>query len=147
FLIKEWERGRAQRRGGGQAPVPLDASTAETRFSVEPADHSTPEAMFEKRWAIAVLEQTMKALEEGYRQRNKAELFEELKGFLPGAHATESRAELAAKRNISVNAVDVAVHRLRQHFGTLLREQVAQTVSSEAEVDEEIRYLMSVVGR
>ena len=147
FLVKEWERGRAQRRGGGRSPVPLDASTAETRFSMEPADHSTPEAMFEKRWALAVLEQTMKALQDEYRERNRAEGFEELKGFLPGGQGSESRVEVAAKRNISVNAVDVAVHRLRQRFGTLLREQVAQTVSSESEIDEEIRYLMSVLGR
>ena len=103
--------------------------------------------MFEKRWALAVLEQTMKAVENEYREKNKAELFEDLKGFLPGGRGSESRAELAAKRNMSVNAVDVALHRLRQRFGALLREQVAQTVSSEAEVDEEIRYLKSVLGR
>jgi len=147
FLVKEWERGQAQRRGGGQSPVPLDAVKAETRFSLEPADHSNPEVMFEKQWALAALEQTMNAVENEYREKNKAELFEDLKGFLPGGRGSESRVELAAKRNMSVNAVDVAVHRLRQRFGALLREQVAQTVSSEPEVDEEIRYLMSVLGR
>ena len=76
----------------------------------------------------------------------KSELFEELKGFLPGGYAGDSRAELAAKRGVSVGAIDVAIHRLRQRFGALLREQVAQTVSSEAEVEEEIRYLISVMG-
>lgn len=146
FLIKEWERGRARRRGGGQSPIPLDSGTAETRLSLEPADPCTPEAMFEKRWALAVLEQTMKALEVEYREKNKGGLFEELKGFLPGGQGSESRAELAARRGISANALDVAVHRLRQRFGILLRHQVAQTVSSEPEVDQEIRYLMSVLG-
>ena len=146
FLVNEWEHAHAQRRGGGQVPIALDGGEAETRWSLEPADHSTPEALFEKRWAYAVLEQTMKALEAEYAAKNKADVFEELKGFLPGGQGPSSRAELAAMRGISVGAVDVAVHRLRQRFGVVLREQVAQTVSSDAEVDEEIRYLMTVLG-
>jgi RNA polymerase sigma-70 factor (ECF subfamily) len=147
FLVNEWERAHAQRRGGGQAPIPLDYGEGETRLSLEPADPATPEALFEKRWAFAVLEQTMKALGAEYAARNRAEAFEDLKGFLPGGQGSESRADLAARRGISTGAVDVAVHRLRQRFGALLREQVAQTVSSEDEVDEEIQYLMTVLGR
>ncbi|PWU20464.1 MAG: RNA polymerase subunit sigma-24 [Verrucomicrobia bacterium] len=146
FLVNEWERAHAQRRGGGQTPVPLDSGEGETRMSLEPADQLTPEGLFERRWAFAVLEQTMKALQGEYAAKNKSELFDDLKGFLPGGQGTESRADLAAKRGISTGAVDVAVHRLRQRFGTLLREQVAQTVSSEGEVDEEIRDLMTVLG-
>jgi RNA polymerase sigma-70 factor (ECF subfamily) len=147
FLANEWERARAQRRGGGQSPVPLDYGEGETRLSLEPADQVTPEALFEKRWAFAVLEHTMKALQEEYAAKGKSDVFEELSGFLPGGRGSESRAELAAKRGVSAGAVDVAVHRLRQRFGALLREQVAHTVASESEVDEEIRYLMSVLGR
>jgi len=147
FLANEWERAHAQRRGGGQALIPLDGGEAETRWSLEPADNSTPDVLFEKRWACAVLEQTMKALEAEYAAKNKAEAFEDFRGFLPGGLGDESRMDLATKRGISVGAIDVAVHRLRQRFGVLLREQVAQTVSSESEVDEEIRYLMSVLGR
>jgi DNA-directed RNA polymerase specialized sigma24 family protein len=145
FLANEWERAHAQRRGGGLSPVPLATSEAETRFSLEPADQVTPEALFEKRWALTVLEQTMKALQEEYAAKGRAEAFAELSGFLPGGQGNESRAEVAARRGISAGAVDVAVHRLRQRFGALLREHVAQTVSSEDEVDEEIRYLMSVL--
>jgi RNA polymerase sigma-70 factor (ECF subfamily) len=147
FLVNEWEYAHAQKRGGGQQPIPLDGSEAETRFSMEPADPSTPEMLFEKRWALAVLDQTMKALRDEYAAKNRAEAFEELRAFLPGGDGSESRAELAARRGISVGAVDVAVHRLRQRFGALLREQVVRTVSSEAEVDEEIHYLMAVLGR
>jgi RNA polymerase sigma-70 factor (ECF subfamily) len=147
FLINEWERAHAQRRGGGQVLVPLDIGEGETRLSLEPADKSTPDALFEKRWAYAVLEQTMKALAADYAAKNKADAFEELRGFLPGGQGSESRAELAARRGISAGAVDVAVHRLRQRFGALLRAQVAQTVASENEVDEEIHYLMSVLGK
>lgn len=147
FLINERERAQAKRRGGGQALIPLDAGEAETRFSLEPVEHSTPETLFEKRWALAVLEQTIQALAAEYAAKNKNETFKDLKEFLPGGHGGASRAELAAKHGISVGAVDVAVHRLRQRFGVLLRDQVARTVSSQAEVDEEIRYLMSVLGK
>ncbi len=146
FLTNEWERARAQRRGGGHSPVSLASTEAETRFSLEPADQVTPEALFGKRWAFAVLEHPMKALRSEYAAKGKAESFDELSGFLPSGQGNESRAEVAARRGISVGAVDVAVHRLRQRFGALLREHVAQTVSSEDQVDEEIRYLMSVLG-
>jgi RNA polymerase sigma-70 factor (ECF subfamily) len=147
FLVNEWERARAQRRGGGQALVPLDTGEGETRLLREPADHATPEALFEKRWAFAVLEQTMSALQAEYAAKKKADDFEAMKGFLPGGQGRESRAEFAARRGMSAGAVDVAIHRLRQRFGVLLREQVMRTVSSENEVDEEISYLMSVLGR
>ena len=147
FLANERERANAQRRGGGQATIPLEIEEAETRYLLEPPDKVTPEVLFEKRWAFTVLEQTMKALETEYAAKEKSDVFEELRGFLPGGHGNDSRAELASKRGISIGAIDVSVHRLRQRFGALLRQQVAQTVSSESEVDEEIRYLMSVLGR
>ena len=146
FLANEHERAHAQRRGGGQSLVPLDAGDAETRYSLEPVDSRTPEAVFERRWAFAVLERTMTELRREYAVGDKRALFEELQGFLPGGQGSVSRAELAAKRGVSVGAIDVAVHRLRQRFGALLREQVAQTVSSEAEVEEEIHHLISVLS-
>ena len=119
---------------------------AETRYSLEPANQVTPEVLFEQRWAFTVLGRTLEELRQEYARGEKAELFEELQGFLPGGEGRASRAELAAKRGVSAGAIDVAVHRLRQRFGALLREQVAQTVSSEAEVEGEIRYLISVLG-
>jgi RNA polymerase sigma factor (sigma-70 family) len=146
FLGNERERAQAQRRGGGRPLVPLDSSDAETRYTLEPADNRTPEAVFERRWAFAVLEQTMAELQREHAAGEKRDLFEALQGFLPGGQGSVSKTELAAKRGISVGAIDVAVHRLRQRFGALLREQVAQTVSSEAEVEEEIRHLISVLS-
>ena len=104
------------------------------------------QALFEQRWACSVLEGTMARLQHEYAQRQKAQWFEEMKAFLPGSSDNPSRPQLAAKHRISVGALDVAIHRLRQRFGTLLREQVAQTVSASEEVDEEIRYLISVLG-
>jgi RNA polymerase sigma-70 factor (ECF subfamily) len=145
FLANERERANAQRRGGNQPLVSLDGVDAETRYSLEPADQRTPDAVFDRRWGFAILERTVQSLRQEYSTGEKQELFDELRGFLPGGQATVSRAELAAKRGVSVGAIDVAVHRLRQRFGVLLREQVAQTVSSKAEVEEEIRYLKSVL--
>src|SRR6266581_1756946 len=146
FLANERERSQAQRRGGGHSVISLDSAEAETRYSVEPVDKLTPEAVFERRWAFAVLERTMADLRREHSTTDKRQQFEDLQGFLPSGQGNVSRAELAAKRGVSVGAIDVAVHRLRQRFGALLREQVAQTVSSEAEVEEEIRYLISVIG-
>src|SRR6266568_7527295 len=146
FLMNERERAQAQRRGGGHAPVQLEGGDADTRYSLEPADNRTPEAMFERRWAFTVLEQTMAALRREHSTAEKRDLFEALEGFLPGGQGSVSRAELAAKRGISAGAIDVAVHRLRQRFGALLREQVRRTVSSEAEVEAEIHYLISALG-
>ena len=146
FLANERERARAQRRGGGQPMVSLDGADAESRYALEPADQLTPEKIFERRWAFAVLEQTMAELRQEFSTPEQRQTFEDLQGFLPGGHGALSRKELATKRAVSVGAIDVAVHRLRQRFGALLRQQVAQTVSSESEVEEEILYLISVLG-
>jgi RNA polymerase sigma factor (sigma-70 family) len=146
FLANERERAQAQRRGGGRVPMPLDGGDSETRYALEPADPLTPEAIFERRWAFAVVEQTMNALRREYASPEKRELFQALQGFLPGGQGDASKAQLADKRGVSIGAIDVAIHRLRQRFGSLLREQVARTVSSGADVQEEIRYLISVIG-
>jgi len=146
FLANERDRARSQRRGGGCPAIPLEGGTAETRYSLEPADEVTPEVLFDRHWAFAVLERTLEALRQEYAARDKGVAFEDLEGFLPRGRGSASRVELAAKHGINVNAVDVAIHRLRQRFGALLRQQVAETVSSDEEVDDEIRYLISVLG-
>jgi DNA-directed RNA polymerase specialized sigma24 family protein len=146
FLANERERGRAQRRGGGCVLLPLDTGDADGRYLLEPADHLTPEAMFERRWAFTVLERTMTELRREWSTGQKGQPWEELEGFLPGGRPSASRAELAARRGVSPGAIDVAIHRLRRRFGALLREQVAQTVSSAAEIEEELLHLISVLG-
>ena len=146
FLANERDASCAQRRGGGQSAVRLGSGEAETHYLLEPADSRTPEAVFERRWAFAVLDQAMSLLRREYSAAEKGDQFEELQGFLPNGRGNLSRADLAAKRGVTVGAVDVAIHRLRQRFGVLLREQVARTVSSEAEVEDELRYLISAVG-
>ena len=146
FLANQRERARAQRRGGGRVLLPLDPGEAETKYLLEQADHLTPEATFDRRWAFAVLERTLTELRREHANGRKPLQLEELEGFLPCGQGSVSRADLAAKRGVSIGAIDVAIHRLRQRFGALLRQQVAQTVSSEAEIEEEIRYLSSVLG-
>jgi DNA-directed RNA polymerase specialized sigma24 family protein len=146
FLANQRERSRAQRRGGGNALVPLELGDAETRYTLEPVDSQTPELTFERRWAFALIEHTVAELKREYARENKGELFEQLQGFLPGGGESATRTELAVQRGVTVGAIDVAIHRLRQRFGVLLREQVARTVSSETEVEEELRHLISVLG-
>lgn len=147
FLLNERKRAGAQRRGGGQPVVPLDGATAEEQYLREAADPLTPELLFERQWAFTLLEQALRHLHQDYARRGQSKLFEALRGFLPGAGAGLSRAEAAARCGLSLGALDVAVHRLRQRFGATLREDVARTVSSVSEVEEEIRHLISVLGR
>jgi len=146
FLANERDKVLAQRRGGGQNPIPLERQDAETRYLFEPADPLTPDMVFERRWVYQMLERTLEALHHEYARTNRLDWFEDLQGFLPGGKEVATRAELAQKRGVGANAIDVAVHRLRQRFGALLRKMVAETVASDAEVDDEIRHLMSVLS-
>ncbi len=146
YLANERERAQAQRRGGGQLPIPLEMNDAETRYVFERADEQTPDVIYERRWAFAVIEQALERLRSEYTSSKKQTLFEDLQGFLPGGNGSESRSELAAKRGVTVGAINVAVHRLRHRFGALLREQVAQTVDSNAEIEEELRHLIKVLA-
>ncbi len=146
FLANQRERAQAQRRGGGRQVIPLEAGSGETQYSLEPADNLTPEVLFERRWAMTVLEHAHKRLQQEYIQRQQGELFEALQGFLPGGRGGDSRPEAAAKQGMSAGALDVAIHRLRQRFGGCLREEVRQTVSSPDEAEEEIHYLIEVLG-
>lgn len=131
---------------GGRPLVSLAGAEAETRYALEPADHRTPELEFERRRAFAVLARTLTAVRREYAAVEKLDLFEALQGFLPGGQGSVSRAELAAKRGVSLGAIDVAIHRLRHRCGALLRAQVSPTVSSAAEAEEEIRHLKAVIG-
>ncbi len=146
FLSDERKKARAQKRGGGQELLSLEAQSAEDRYRLEPATDLTPEMIFERRWALAVMEQTVERLRREYVVAGRAELFEELKHFQPGEEAVRSYAEVAARLDLTESAVKSAIYRLRQRHGDLLREEIAQTVATPGEVDEEIRYLIAVMG-
>lgn len=146
FLANERDKALAQRRGGGRAPIPLEREDAETRYVVEPLDTMTPDILFERRWVFELLERTIETLRDEHAQTNRLDWFEDLQGFLPGGKEVISRAEMAQKRRVSPNAIDVAIHRLRQRFGLILRQKVAETVAAESEVDGEIRHLMTILS-
>jgi RNA polymerase sigma-70 factor (ECF subfamily) len=146
FLSDEWDKARAQKRGGGATPVPLQFDTAETRFGHEPADNVTPEQTYERRWALALLEEVLRQLRQAYEQEGRLELFTALHPCVVGERAAQPYAELAAKLGVSEGTVKSAVHRLRQRYRELLRKEIAQTVAEPGEVDDELRHLFAVVG-
>jgi RNA polymerase sigma factor (sigma-70 family) len=147
FLAKEWEKAKTLKRGGQVRFVPLLSGTAETRYSQELADTSTPEQIFEKQWALAVLAEVLNRLRAEYTRDGKASLFEALEPCLIGKRETHPYAALAARLRISEAAVKMAVHRLRERYREYLKEEIGQSVVSPAEVDEELRHLFRVLAR
>ena len=144
FLINEWEYEHAAKRGGKQSIVSLDEERAEGCYRQDVADHRTPEKLFDQNWAMTLLKRAERELLEEYAGRGQGVLFHHLKVFLSGDRAPVSHADAGAALNMSEGAVKVAVHRMRQRYRECLREQIAHTVSSPAEVNEEIRQLLSV---
>jgi RNA polymerase sigma factor (sigma-70 family) len=146
FLANERDRAGAQKRGGGRPPLPLEIENAEGRYSLEPADPETPEKIFERRWALTLLDKVLSRLRDEYHRAGKGALFDLLKDLLTAGKAGEPYARLGAELGMSEGAVKVAVHRLRRRFGELLREEIAQTVADPQDVDDEIRYLFAALG-
>lgn len=146
FLSDEWDKARAQKRGGGAVTLPLEFDTAETRFSHEPADHSTPEQNFERRWALTLLENVLVRLRTEFEREGQADLFAQLSPTLIGERTAQPYAQLARQLGASEGTVKAAVHRLRQRYRNLLRAEIAATVASPGEVDEELRHLFTVLG-
>jgi RNA polymerase sigma factor (sigma-70 family) len=146
FLANEWDKARAQKRGGGMTPLPLEFNAAETRYVREPADSVTPEQHFERRWALTLLETVVDRLRAEYEQDGKASLFAALNPCLVGDRTSQPYEELARMLGLTEGAVKSAVHRLRQRYRQLLRDEIAQTVAGPAEVDEELNHLIAVLG-
>jgi len=138
-------KARAQKRGGGKV-ISLDLQSAETRLGEIPVENFTPEKAFEHRWAITLLEQVYQRLAGEYRAQDKAAVFNTLRVTLAGKSDAAPYAELARQLDMSVGAVKVAVHRLRQRYRALLREIIADTVSSPDEVEDELRYLFRTLA-
>jgi RNA polymerase sigma-70 factor (ECF subfamily) len=140
FLANEWDRERAHKRGGGVPKVSLDAATAEERLRLEPVDRLTPEAIFERQWAATLLARALERLRQEHAAGGSADRFERLKPFLTGDGEV---AALARELGLAPASVRVAVHRLRQRFGAVLRDEVAQTVADAGDVDDEIRWMLA----
>ncbi len=145
FLADEWAKLQAQKRGGGRAPVFLDAQTAEARYRLEPADLMDAEKLFERRWATALLDRVLQRLEEEFSRAGRKPDFDQLRGFLLGEKGPVTYAEIAAASQTTEGAVKVTVHRLRHRYRELFREEVAHTVEEPSEVDDEMRHLFSVL--
>jgi RNA polymerase sigma-70 factor (ECF subfamily) len=146
FLAKEWRRSQTQKRGGKFSFVSIDDHTAEQPFLQVPASNLSPEQLFEQQWAITLLEQAVAKLREEFLTAGKQTLFDELKIFLTGEKHAISYAELAAKLGMTEAALKMAVSRMRQRYGELLRAEIANTVSNPAEVEEELQALFKALS-
>jgi RNA polymerase sigma factor (sigma-70 family) len=144
FLAKARRRELAVKRGEGRALVPLDELLARERADLEPADHLTADRIFERRWALTLLEQVLTRLETEYRTGGNAKLFDCLKEFLSDEEH-RSQAEAAAELGMTENALKQAFHRLRLRYRQLLRDEIAQTVAVPGDVEDELRHFISVL--
>ena len=145
FVSDEQDRNRAQKRGGG-ALLTLEFSSGEERYQREPAHDETPERIFERRWALSVLDRVVENLRSEFVQHGRSEHFERLKVFLLG-QSDAPYAALAREINTSEGALKVAIHRLRKRYRELFRQEIADTVADPAEVESELRYLAAVLAR
>ena len=143
FVADEEDRRRARKRGGGQL-VPLEVSSGEERYQREPGHEETPERIYERRWALSVLDRVVEKLRDEFVQHGRPEHFARLKVFLLG-QADAPYAALAHEMNTSEGALKVAVHRLRKRYRELFRQEIADTVADPAEVESELRYLAAAL--
>jgi RNA polymerase sigma-70 factor (ECF subfamily) len=141
FLHNERTRARSQKRGGGRAPLTLDFDSKDSRQPLEPAHRWSAERLYERQWAITLLDNVLARLQAEYEAAGKAALFQRLKSVLAAESASAPHADIAAELAMSPGAVKVAAHRLRRRYRELLRDEVGQTVADEQDIDEEVRSL------
>lgn len=145
YLSDEWDRERAQKRGKGRV-ISLDASMAEERMTLDPADGLTPEKLFERKWAMTLLESAVESVQREYELAGHGRMFMALRFSIVGEKAAESNSTLSITLGLSEASVRVAVHRLRRRFRQLLRDEIGKTVATKPEVDDEIRHLFRALA-
>lgn len=145
FVAKERDKAAALKRGGGRRVLPIDFDDGETRYQREPSHDWTAERIFERRWALTLLDRTLAALRKEHEQSGKLPLFEALKIFLTGEAGTPPLRHMALELGMTEGAVKVAVHRLREKYRQKLRDEIAQTVATPADVDDELRQLLAAL--
>jgi RNA polymerase sigma-70 factor (ECF subfamily) len=143
FLANEWDRANRQKRGGGVAPLSLDWQDADARYQIEPVDTLSPDKLYDRTWAVTLLERVLARLRDENAADDKARLFQQLKGFLMVGAGAIPYGEAAARLNLTEGAVRVAVHRLRRRYRELLREEIGQTLSDAAQIEDEMKTLFS----
>lgn len=146
YLANEWDRTNTLKRGGGQVPLSLDAAAAEGQYQLELSHELTPERFFERRCALALLERVLATLRDECAHRGREQLFDKLKDTLVGEASESSYQQIAAELGSSPGAVKVAAHRLRRRYRELLREEIAQTVASPEDVEDELRMLLTALS-
>lgn len=146
FLHDEHDRQQAQKRGGGQPVISLDAQEAEQRYRLEPPDTETPEKLFDRRWALTLIDVAIGRLRQEFADARKASLFEHLCRFIVQGVDNRSYAEVAQQVGMNEEAVKKAIQRLRRRYREAIREQIALTVTTPREIEEELRHLVSVLS-
>lgn len=146
FLSNEKKRDDAQKRGGSLYVLSLDFEAGERRLQMEPACDWTPEKVYERRWALTLLDEVLCRLDADYEAKGKSRLFEQLKVFLTDVSGTPPYAEIAESLDMTEGAVKVAVHRLREQYRAMLRQEVANTVAEENDVDDELNCLLAALS-
>jgi DNA-directed RNA polymerase specialized sigma24 family protein len=146
FLANDAARRRTQKRGGDITFVPLAFDEAEGRYRIEPAEAGTPETLYERRWALTVIDRVLAEMRREWKADGRVSEFDELKSCLLGVNPAGGYAAIAARLGSSEGAVKTAIHRLRRTFQTRLRKDIAETVSDPEDVDDEIRYLVRALG-
>ena len=147
FLANEWDRSRAQKRGGGQTPLPLDPELTENRYQEEASVEMAADLAFDRHWAVTLLDQTLARLRDEHQQQGKGAEFEILGQFLAVGKDPITYGEVANQLGQSEASVKMAVHRLRRRYRTVFREAIAQTVTAPADVEKEMRHLLEVLSR
>ncbi len=146
FVANERDRAYTLKRGGGQSPVSIDLIEAEGWYAPAAVERATPESLFQRRWALTLLGQVMARLRAEFAEMGRARHFEKMSVFLDGDPEAARYEGLAAETGMSAGALRVAVHRMRKKYRNLLRSEIAETVATPQEIDEEIRFLLSALS-
>ncbi|PYL75472.1 MAG: RNA polymerase subunit sigma-24, partial [Verrucomicrobia bacterium] len=145
FLADERRRAMAIKRGKGQRLIPLERLRVDERIEMESSDPVTAEMIYERRWALTILEHVLSRLKDEYRAVGNAALFDSLKQLLPDEPGSPSQADIAAQLGMTENALRQAFYRFRQRYQSLLREEIAHTVATPGDIEDELRHLIAVI--
>ncbi|HZR05518.1 MAG TPA: sigma-70 family RNA polymerase sigma factor [Candidatus Udaeobacter sp.] len=145
FLASEQRRAMTVKRGKGHRLIPLEELRANERSEIEPADPLSADRLYERRWALTLMEQVLRRLKDEYCTAGNAALFDSLKQLLPDEPGAQSRAEIASQLGMTDNALRQAFHRFRHRYQLLLREEISNTVAVASDVEDELRHLIAVL--
>ncbi len=147
FLANEWNKARAEKRGGDRSHLFFDTATAEQLYDREDSRELNAQELYERTWALQFLDHARERLRYTYAEEGKADRFDALERFLPGDETPPSYSQAAGQLRMPEGPLKAEVHRLKRRYGRLLREEVAHTMAGPGEIDDELRYLIQVLGR